>query len=250
MIRIRKPSSAPPILATRGQQETHANCASYDANPAAYDDGTVQFSFDSGIYGHDSVKRELIALQHGKCCFCEAKISHISYGDVEHFRPKAGYRQHPDDTLGRPGYYWLAYAWSNLFLACQLCNQRFKKNTFPLEDAGQRCRNHQADLAKEEPLFLDPGAEDPEIHIEFAAEQPVAKNGSLRGLTTIEALGLRREPLRERRFDRYKMLIALKDVVRLLPQDALGQRALHILNDAVGDSAEYAGMARSLLKPP
>ena len=58
--------------------------------------------------------------------FCESKVSHIAYGDVEHFRPKAGYRQRPEDPLVQPGYYWLAYEWSNLLFCCQLCNQRFK----------------------------------------------------------------------------------------------------------------------------
>ena len=48
------------------------------------------FEFDSSVYGHKTVKKALIEAQHGKCCFCEAKVVHISYGDVEHFRPKGG----------------------------------------------------------------------------------------------------------------------------------------------------------------
>lgn len=226
------------------------NRGAYEGDQTAYDGGTKTFSFDPEIYGHDTVKEALIHAQHAKCAFCEAKITHISYGDVEHFRPKAGYRQHPGDPLGRPGYYWLAYEWSNLYLSCQLCNQRFKKNTFPLEDAAQRCRNHLGDLGAEQPLYVDPGAMDPEQHIEFAAEQPVARNGSLRGAETIQGLGLLREALRERRFDRYRMLAALKDVVALLPDDSLGQQASVILTDAVQDSAEYASMARCLMRQP
>lgn len=129
MIRIHKPAAPPAVLASKGTAETNRNRGAYEADPAAYDSGATTFSFDSGLYGHESVKAELIKAQHAKCCFCESKITHIAYGDVEHFRPKAGYRQHPDDPLGRPGYYWLAYDWSNLYLACQLCNQRFKKTT-------------------------------------------------------------------------------------------------------------------------
>jgi uncharacterized protein (TIGR02646 family) len=248
MIRIRKPADPPAVLAARGRKETKANRDAYDSDPVSYDDGSTTFSFDSSLYGHDSVKQSLIAAQYGKCCFCEAKITHIAYGDVEHFRPKAGYRQEPADPLSRPGYYWLAYEWSNLYLACQMCNQRFKKNTFPLRDAGRRCRDHRGDLTQEEPLFLDPGVVEPEEHIEFAAEQPMAKNGSLQGLVTIEALGLRREPLRERRFDRFKMLELLQKVVHLLPGDSEGREARDLLNAAVRDDAEYAGMARSLLR--
>jgi uncharacterized protein (TIGR02646 family) len=250
MILIRKPAVAPRILTDRGQSETARNRAAYEQDPHSYDTGASTFSFDSDIYGHENVKRTLIQTQHEKCCFCEAKITHIAYGDVEHFRPKAGYRQRPEDALGRPGYYWLAYDWINLYLSCQLCNQRFKKNTFPLIDDGRRCRNHREDLALEDPLFIDPGETDPEDHIEFVGEQPVAKDGSLRGLETIKALGLQREPLRERRFDRYRMLAALKNVALLMPDDPLGQQALGILADAVEDRAEYAAMARCLMETP
>lgn len=247
MIRIDKPATPPAVLTSRGREETGRNRDAYTAHPDDYDRGTRAFSFDSAIYGHDTVKQTLIRAQHGKCCFCEAKITHISYGDVEHFRPKAGYRQQPDEGLGRPGYYWLAYEWANLYLSCQLCNQRHKKNTFPLRDANRRCRNHLGDLAQEEPLFVDPASVNPEEHIEFAAEQPVAKNGSLLGNETIEALGLRREPLRERRFDRYRMLATLKDVALLYPEEPLGQRARALLELAVREDAEYASMARCLM---
>lgn len=247
MIRIDKPATAPAVLTGRGREKTDSNRDDYAAHSDDYDHGVKTFSFDSAIYGHDAVKEELIRAQHGKCCFCESKITHISYGDVEHFRPKAGYRQHPGDGLGRPGYYWLAYEWGNLYLSCQLCNQRYKKNTFPLQDANRRCRNHLGNLAQEEPMFIDPGSMDPEEHIEFAAEQPVAKNGSLRGQETIEALGLWREPLRERRFDKYRILETLKDVALLYPQEPLGQRARAHLELAVREDAEYASMARSLM---
>jgi hypothetical protein len=105
-------------------------------------------------------------------------------------------------------------------------------------------------LAQEEPLFIDPGVVDPEDHIEFSAEQPIAKNGSLKGAVTIQALGLQREPLRER-FDRYMTLVTLKDVIATLPPgDPVHQEALAILNNSVGDNAEYAAMARSLMSKP
>jgi uncharacterized protein (TIGR02646 family) len=247
MITVRKPAAPPEILDTRGKEENARNRKAYKKAPADYDSGAAAFSFDSAIYGHSSVKHALIAVQHGKCCFCESKINHISYGDVEHFRPKAGCRQNPDAPLRRPGYYWLAYEWSNLYLSCQLCNQRFKKNTFPLIDDSRRCHNHSDDLDQEEPLFIDPGGSvNPEDHIEFLAEQPRAKKGSRRGESTIDALGLRREPLRERRFDRWRTLSTLQNVVRLLPDEPEGREALAILEDAVRDDAEYAAMARCL----
>lgn len=253
MIRVRKPEAAPEVLAGEGREEDLRNRALYEGDPSSYDHGSAAFSFDSSLYGHPSVKETLIHAQHGKCAFCESKVRHISHGDVEHFRPKAGYRQRDADPLGRPGYYWLAYDWGNLYLGCQLCNQRYKKNLFPLVDERHRCRNHLDDLAKERPAFVDPGgaeADDPQVHIEFVAEQPRARDGSTLGATTITALGLMREELRERRFDRYRMLAALKSITELLPDEDEGREAAQILMDAIDDRAEYASMARSLMARP
>ncbi len=251
MIRVRKPTSPPEVLVGKGREEDLRNRALYEGDSASYDNGTAIFSFDSALYGHPSIKESLIAAQHGKCAFCESKVRHISYGDVEHFRPKAGFRQRDDDPLGRPGYYWLAYDWGNLYLGCQLCNQRYKKNLFPLIDERHRCRNHLGDVARERPTFVDPGgADDPRSHIEFAAEQPRARDGSIIGAATILALGLVREELRERRFDRYRMLAALKSITELLPDEVEGHEAAKILADSVEDRAEYASMARSLMARP
>lgn len=88
MIKIRKKSTAPVpgILQTKGKEAT-------EALKARYDSGERDFSgkdFDSGIYENKEVKDSLIVIQDYKCCFCESKIGHIGYGDVEHFRPKAG----------------------------------------------------------------------------------------------------------------------------------------------------------------
>ena len=85
--------------------------------------------------------------------FLRVQGHHIAYGDVEHYRPKAGYRQDAEDPLGRPGYYWLAYEWSNLLFCCQICNQRFKRNLFPLVDPARRAETHHDDLSSEQPLF-------------------------------------------------------------------------------------------------
>src|SRR5947207_120084 len=114
MIRIAKPT-APEVLLTRGISATDALCT-------AHERGNELPEFNASIYAHETVKDALRHAQLEKCAFCESLITHISPGDVEHFRPKAGYRQHESDELRRPGYYWLAYTWANLFLACSICN--------------------------------------------------------------------------------------------------------------------------------
>ena len=161
MIRVHKRDRAPKILRERGANQTEEDNRAFDESPADYRSGAKTFDVKSGIYGAKSVKNALKKDQHGKCAFCEAKVEHIAHGDVEHFRPKKGFRQSSTDDLGRPGYYWLAYAWGNLFFACQICNQRHKGNLFPLTETGGRARSHHDAIAGENPLFLDPGADEP-----------------------------------------------------------------------------------------
>ncbi|MGZ3456995.1 MAG: hypothetical protein ACXU86_00660 [Archangium sp.] len=105
MIRIRKPAEPPEVLCTKGARARRAMSAAYLRAPRSYESGKRSFEFDSGLYGHATVKQALLEAQHGKCAFCESKFVHIAYGDVEHFRPKAGWHQAEGEPLGRPGYY-------------------------------------------------------------------------------------------------------------------------------------------------
>ena len=133
MIRIQRPANVPAVLATRGRAARKKHEAAVLADPPAYRSGAKKLSVSSSIYGHLDVKAALKVAQSGKCAFCEARVDHVAHGDVEHFRPKKGYRQTASDSLGLPGYYWLAYEWSNLLFSCQICNQRHKGNLFPLQ---------------------------------------------------------------------------------------------------------------------
>ena len=250
MIKITKPTMAPAILLSRGRRKRTGHCDDYLLHKAEYDAGKRTFTFDAAIYGSETVKNALIKAQHGKCCFCERKTG--KDGDVEHFRPKSGYRQAPKGPLLRPGYYWLAYEWDNLLLACSACNQRHKRNLFPLTDPSLRASLHTNDITREVPLFLQPAQQDPEHHIGFRKEIPYAVNGSRMGKETIKALGLDREILNEVRRDRLAELKTLREVVAL---DAtlstktegrkLVQKARALLAEAVTDAAEFAAMARA-----
>jgi uncharacterized protein (TIGR02646 family) len=241
MIRIVKPKKAPALLLTKGR-------ANRDEHKAAHERGDRSFPFDAKIYGHKSVKEALIKAQHDKCFLCESKITHISYGDVEHFRPKAGYRQSVGDTLHKPGYYWLAYEWINLFLACQICNQVFKKNLFPLSNPTARVTSHKKKIVAEKPLFIDPTSDDPENLISFRCEIPFPLNNDERAKATIEGLGLKRPKLNERRLERYERLKMLYQIAYKLPPIEESDAAKELLDKAVRDDAEYASMARAAVK--
>lgn len=212
MIQIVKPDQAPRILRDArfsGPKESKKLHEAYDA-------GQREFEFKSSTYGAKSVKNTLIKAQHKKCCFCESKITHTSYGDVEHFRPKGGTRQQADDDLDKPGYYWLAYDWSNLFLSCTLCNQLYKRNLFPLVDPSKRAKSHHDDVSQESPLFIDPSEDDPQEHIAFREEFAYAIDGSVRGVTSIESLGLNRVDLEESRRSQLRNVRRVKRFVDLL----------------------------------
>ena len=255
MIRIEKTAEqAPSVLRIKGKSRRRVNSSLYTRFSNDYDNGTRKFKLDSAIYAHKTVKDKLQLIQHNKCCFCESRIDHISFGDVEHFRPKAGYRQKASDSLARPGYYWLAYEWNNLLLSCQLCNQRFKRNLFPLSENSQRAKTHKDDLRAESPLFINPTTSNPEQHISFRAEIPYSIDGNSQAQTTISSLGLDREALNEQRRDRLAKLKVLFDLVQLAKTQsdnqalqALAVEARQELNQAIIPSAEYSAMARAAI---
>lgn len=255
MIRVTKPSPGPAMLVKssgRGIKETRILAADYDS-------GKRSFKFKSGIYGAKSVKNALIKAQHGKCVFCESKIRHVSHGDVEHFRPKGGFKQTASDALTQPGYYWLAYAWANLFLSCQICNQRFKGSLFPLLNPSRRARSHHDDLAAERPVFIHPVDDDPIALIGFRQEYAFPINGNRRAKATIESLGLNRTGLVELRRSVLEPIRLLMQFLTSLEHrratgEALTTREREILDDAGrllgehrADSAQYASMLRSMM---
>lgn len=257
MIAIQR-STEPEILKTTGKKKSQALKAAYTRYQQDYDTGLKKFKFDNAIYADDSVKEALKTMQHYKCCFCESKFAHISYGDVEHFRPKGGYKQNETDKdLVKPGYYWLAYDWNNLLVSCTLCNQKYKANLFPLLDDSKRAKNHHATLADETPLLINPTLpnQNPENFISFCEEVPFAINDNEYGKKTISILGLDRDELNDARLKEYNYLQTLKDVIdtaKDYPTDVKLQerarRALSILNELIQADAEYSAMIKANLK--
>lgn len=247
MIRLRRPARIPEILTDEGALQTRQLCEQFNPDPSARQRGTASFSFNPRIYGHDTVKSELKRMQHNKCCFCEAYVPHISSGDVEHYRPKAGFRQREEDELERPGYYWLAYDWENLLFCCEICNRRHKRNFFPLADPERRARNHNDSITQESPLFVNPTAEDPAQFISFREEVPFPVAGHPRGAVTISALGLDRVELND---DRLRHLSVTRLIITLAiskPDTAEGRRAREWVERARSDKGEYAAMVRAEL---
>jgi uncharacterized protein (TIGR02646 family) len=221
MIRIVKSRNIPAVLKGNGRTETAKNTALFDANPASFNSGKSNLEISSAIYGAREVKEQLIAEQFGKCCYCEADFTANGYGDVEHFRPKAGYKQaRAEKGLIRPGYYWLAYEWTNLLFSCQVCNQRYKKNYFPLVDNGKRAKNHHHAITREKPLLIHPAKINPEKHIRFRKHVPSGIDDF--GNESIYGYGINRPKLNEAR-ERYLNNVRNNVMLARLDLDALSQ---------------------------
>ena len=140
--------------------------------------GTAGYGFDASVYGADSVRASLSRLFLDKCAYCEYPLTRTDT-NVEHYRPKARVAEAPT----HPGYYWLAYDWSNLLPTCTFCNQTRKElsawpdttrapsagkaDSFPLEDESRRAYSPSAELSDEEPLLVNPTVEEPRLHISF-----------------------------------------------------------------------------------
>jgi len=197
VIHLERPIEAPPVLLNRGYPATEADCDAYVRNPDAFDSGSRKFEIKANIYGSPQVREALGVLQHGKCCYCESRPSPTSAGRIDHFRPKGAVRQDKGNTKLHPGYYWLAYRWGNLVLACETCNSR-KSDYFPLEEPDQRARNHLAPLDKESPLLLNP-YEDSDLSEHLAFDGSACEPSTRRGRVTVAVLGLNRPGLQEER---------------------------------------------------
>jgi uncharacterized protein (TIGR02646 family) len=237
MIAITK-GDAPTILKEKGLELTNNM-------KLAFENGVRKFEFDSAIYGGKTVKNALIKIQRGKCCFCESSL-HAQHGDVEHFRPKGGWMQEEKDKLSEVGYYWLAYDWENLFLACQKCNQTFKKNFFPLENPTERALDHTHDITKELHLIINPSIDNPQKHLLFKKE--IVTSTTTKGRETIKRTAIDQETFEEDRRTYFQMINSLLDCLKLFNENQIsspdGQTILASIKDLVHPKKPYFAMLR------
>ena len=185
MIRVHKPDESPRILRDSGVTLTAELCRLADSGEP--------LSFDRDVYGAAEVKQALRAAQHDKCCFCESKLGHAQFGDVEHYRPKAGAHQSATDPPAR-GYYWLAYTWENLYLSCEVCNRRHKRSLFPLANPDRRVPAAEAEAVPAAEAEAEAVAEAVAVAVAEAVAAPAAEAAAVpaAGRQTIAANAQRR----------------------------------------------------------
>jgi len=217
---------------------------------------------DRTVYGHAKLRAALARLFRDKCAYCESSLLNSDW-EVDHFRPKGRVAECPE----HPGYYWLAYEWTNLYPACEHCNQHRrerrrwghsapacaggKADQFPLRDETHRALTHEATLEDEESLLLDPCRDDPKEHLRFRENGEIfALDESDRGSKTIEVLFLDRADLNVARRTRVRVVCWLLEQAGYLRAIGQVERAGRIEGLCVDADAPYAAAARAVLRDP
>lgn len=163
----------PQVLVDKGLEWT-TNLIQYISNDFPIPENLIKHYRDPSI--KDTVKTET----SGKCLYCESRISHVYYGDVEHILPKSIFPE-------------LTFAWENLSFVCAKCNG-FKKDYF-----------HDT-----EPL-VNPYQDSLNEHFQFVGPLIVSAKGSRRAQSTIALIKLNRSELIERRSENLLQLQRLID---------------------------------------
>jgi HNH endonuclease len=168
-------------------------------------------------YANDEIKLAVQLETHGKCAYCESKVSHVYPGDVEHMKPKDVYRA-------------LTFDWSNLTHVCFRCNNA-KRNQYD-----------------EQSPPVDPYMEDPALFFIPVGPLVYPQLGNLRGERTIALVKLNRTHLVERRVERFETLKQLIQRIGAAPDDGTKEFLLAEITEQVSDEKEYAFVCRGLLE--
>lgn len=189
-------------------------------------------------YKQDDIREALKKIYKGKCAFCEQKeeLTH-----VEHFRPKKIY-------------YWLAYSWDNLLMACPTCNMH-KSDHFELDGISATFNNTEINVrninnssaaydATEIPKMVNPEITDPHGEIFFEKDGNI-KSENPRFAYTINKCQIDRRALNDSRrslIDRFKEHIRDVFISNETVQDqlvALKTNIRNFITDSENEDEEF-----------
>lgn len=111
---------------------------------------------DSTKYGNKNIRETLDSCSHFKCFYCEATLKG-DLKEIDHFKEVAIAPE-------------LAYTWSNLYLSCHNCNDKYSHDVIPLSDVLDPCSDTDDEIKK---------------NITFEDECICAQPDSKKGLQTI-----------------------------------------------------------------
>jgi uncharacterized protein (TIGR02646 family) len=163
-------------------------------------------------YNNKEIKEALLRETSGKCAYCESKLRHVTYGDIEYIVPKSVV---PSRT----------YDWMNLTAACDICNTQ------------------KSDVEG----LADPYADDPErYYFRFMGPMVTIIPGSEIAKLTLTILELNRAALIERRKEKIENLgRQLEEIVAT--RDDQTRRVLieALIESETAANVEFAACARS-----
>lgn len=170
-----------------------------------------------GKYKHEDIRKQLKLMFHGRCAYCESKISHIAYPHIEHYRPKSKYPL-------------LAVKWTNLLLSCERCNSSENKgDKFPTTK------------------LLNPCVDEPNQHFIFEYDKNTELANILgitaRGMMTETTLNLNRVDLLQHRSTYIKKLIFIALYYR---KNVTAKELFDEAMNEENDNAEYLAFARMI----
>jgi len=168
-------------------------------------------------YKHHQIKGKIMVETHNKCAYCESRIPHVSFGDIEHISPKS-YR--PD----------LIFEWSNLTYSCEQCNRTRKRDYYNPED----------------PL-INPYEDDPRDHLTAHGPFISHRIGDRKGELTQKILELNRTDLLAKRLEKIQTIEMLVDKWASEDNPEYKKILEQELWKEAGDDAEYAFIVREYL---
>ena len=174
-------------------------------------------ALSNGNYKHLDNKTVLKEAGFDKCMYCESKVSHIYFGDIEHIKPKDKFSS-------------LEFNWDNLGYVCAKCNN-CKLNKF-----------------HENTPYINPYDEEPNNYIIALGPFLKQKRGSERGELTILDIDLNRTELIERRKEKIDKLVKSIDVCFRTSNEILKNNALEELKKEAEQDKEYSLCVKYLLE--
>ena len=171
-------------------------------------------------YNDPHIKQALERETHGKCAYCESKIKHVAYGDIEHILPK--------NKNARPDLY---VEWNNLTLACEQCN-RAGKGTY-----------YDPNLP-----IVNPYTDTPDDYLKDFGPLIMPLTGNDRGIATERVVKLNRSSLVERRIEKIKSIETLLQRWAKETNPTLKVLLESELHDEYLNEKEYSSTVKSFLK--
>ncbi|MGJ8656655.1 MAG: hypothetical protein ACSHX6_09385 [Akkermansiaceae bacterium] len=188
-----------------------------------------------------------------KCWYCECLQTRSDMA-VDHYRPK---NEVEEDSL-HPGYWWLAFEWSNYRYSCTFCNSKRAKNTstvggkqcrFPVQ--GYRSKKRCQPTTNEQPLLLDPFIRTDTRLLTFAtnglpqpADMDKNSNGYKKASVSIQVYHLDERGINQ---ERKSLCMKIRNLVTAISENENEQLKNELL-DLARPEAEYSSAARIYIR--